>query len=95
MSKLLFYRKKLGSKIELDQYNKIYWEGMAQVMKSYPRQFRNWVTKQASGMCGCTSVRARWDKDVEDKCPSCGEQGDTSTHVTRCKDPGRRQLLKE
>ena len=95
MSRILFSKKKLGSRIRSDQYDKIYWEGMDQAMKSYPRKFRNWVTKQASGMCGCTSARAKWDKDVEDKCPSCGEKGDTSTHVTRCQDPGRKQLLKD
>ena len=45
-------------------------------------------------MCGCTSVRAHWVKDLEDKCPSCGKKGDTSTHVTRCKDPGRKEVFK-
>ena len=40
-------------------------------------------------MCGCTSARAHWVKDLADKCPSCGKPGDTSTHVTRCEDPAR------
>ena len=40
-------------------------------------------------MCGCTSTRAHWVKDLTDKSPSCGKPGDTSTHVTRCEDPAR------
>ena len=40
-------------------------------------------------MCGCTSARAHWVKDMVDRCPSCGRPGDTSTHVTRCEDPAR------
>ena len=40
-------------------------------------------------MCGCTSARAHWVKDLTDRCPSCGKPGDTSTHVTRCEDPAR------
>ena len=40
-------------------------------------------------MCGCTSARAHWVKDLVDKCPSCGRKGDSSTHVTRCEDPAR------
>ena len=52
------------------------------------------VTNQVSGMYGCTSARACWVKDLEDKCPSCGKKGDTSTHVTRCHDPGRETVFK-
>ena len=80
-------RKRMGSKIPWAEYDIIYWAGMEQAMKRFPRLFRNWVTKQVSGMCGCTSARAHWVKDVVDKCPSCGKPGDTSTHVTRCEDP--------
>ena len=46
-------------------------------------------------MCGCTSARAHWVKDLEDRCPSCGRIGDTSTHVTRCEDPGSRDTFKK
>ena len=45
-------------------------------------------------MCGCTSARAHWVKDLEDKCPSCGKKGDTITHITRCNKPGRRDTFK-
>ena len=82
-------RKRLGSKISWAAYDRVYWEGVEQAMKSFPRLFRNWVTKQVSGMCGCTSARSHWVKDLVDKCPSCGKPGDTSTHVTRCEDPAR------
>ena len=94
MCKNLFVRKRMGSRIPWNQYDSICWAGMEHVMKSFPRRFRNWVTKQISGMCGCTSARACWVKDLEDKCPSCGNKGDTSTHVTRCDDPGRISVFK-
>ena len=82
-------RKRLGSKIQWAAYDRVYWDGVEQAMKSFPRLFQNWVTKQVSGMCGCTSARAHWVKDLVDKCPSCGRKGDSSTHVTRCEDPAR------
>ena len=81
--------KRMGSKIQWAEYDIIYWAGMEHAMKMFPRLFCNWVTKQVSGMCGCTSARAHWVKDVVDKCPSCGKPGNTLTHVTRCKDPAR------
>ena len=93
MCKALFVRKRMGSKISSSQYDMIYWAGMEHAMKSFPRRFRNWVTKQVSGMCGCTAARAHWIKDLEDKCPSCGNKGDTTTHVTRCKEPGRKAVF--
>ena len=82
-------RKRMGSKIPWAAYDSIYWAGMEQAMKSFPQLFGNWVTKQVSGMCGCTSARVHWVKDLVDKCRSCGKPGDASTHVTRCKDPAR------
>jgi hypothetical protein len=94
MCRALFERKRMGSRILWSQYDYIYWEGMEHVMKSFPRRFRNWVTKQVSGMCGCTAARAHWIKDLVDKCPSCGKKGDTSTHVTRCEDPGREAVFR-
>ena len=86
---LFVNRKHIGSKIPWAQYENIYWAGMEHVMKKFPQLFRNWVTKQVLGMSGCTSAKAHWVKNLEDKCQSCGKTGDTSTHVTRCKDPGR------
>lgn len=77
-------RKRLGSKISWAAYDRVYWDSVKQAMKSFPRLFCNWVTKQVSGMCGCTSARAHWVKDLVDECPSCGKKGDSSTHVTRC-----------
>ena len=45
MCKLLFSKKKLGSRVGLEQFDKIYWPGVEHVMKTFPRGFRNWVTK--------------------------------------------------
>ena len=95
MCKHLFAnRKRMGSKIPLSQYDNMHWAGMEHVMNSFPQRLRNWVTKQVSGMCGCASARACWVKDLEDKCPSCGKKGDTSTHVTRCDNPDRKTVFK-
>ena len=82
-------RKRMGFKIPWAEYNIIYWAGMEHAMKTFPRLFQKWVTKQVSGMCGSTSARAHRVKDVVDKCPSCGKPGNTSTHVTRCEDRAR------
>ena len=89
MCKLLFSSKKLGSRIRHDQYDRIYWPGVEQAMKAFPRGFRNWVTKQVSGMCGCTGVKCRWTNNFVNKCSSCGGPNDTMTHITRCPDQER------
>ena len=81
-----------GVKSWTGTFDKIYWPGVEHVMKTFPRGFRNWVTKQVSGMCECTGVRCRWTKDLENRCPSCGGTNDTATHVTRCADQGRQDL---
>lgn len=35
----------------------------------------------------------RFDKTVENICPSCGASDESPGHITRCKDPGRSQMF--
>ena len=64
----LFNRRKIVSK-ELFPF--IYWEGMSQVMMSFPAMFRTWITKQVSHFNGTNRQLACWDKTVINKCPNC------------------------
>ena len=55
----------------------------------FSRRFRLWVSKHVSGCCGVNSFLSKWDKSVQDRCPSCRRRGETTAHVTVCQDPGR------
>ena len=98
-AKVYFATKKEGARILQENFDLVYWEGMGRFMKHRPRQYRNWLTKQTNGACGCHGHRAKWkkqqDKDpVIDACPNCGAP-EPSTHATRCTDKQRKTLFED
>ena len=54
--------------------------------------FQVFVTKQTSRFCGTNRQLSRYDPLVSNTCPSCGQNDEPSSHITRCPDPGRRQM---
>ena len=76
-------------------FNLVWWEGMAKVMSSFPRLYRNWVTKHVSEFCGTNQQMWYWDKSKNDpKCPCCGVVDENTMHITRCQSSGRRAMLR-
>jgi hypothetical protein len=88
----LFHRRKVVHK-RLFPY--IYWEGMAQVIKSFPIMFRTWVTKQVSHFNGTNRQISRWDKSVINICPNCNRRDESTEHINRCPDQGRKDIMEE
>jgi hypothetical protein len=38
---------------------------------------------------------SRWDKTVKNVCPNCNCANESTLHINRCSDPGRRKIMKE
>jgi hypothetical protein len=88
----LFSRRDIVSS---DLFPLIYWEGMAQVMKAFSQMFWMWITKHVAHFNGSFRQLSRWDKLVINWCPNCGYHNETTPHINRCPDAGRRQVMKE
>jgi hypothetical protein len=88
----LFHRRKIVAK-QLFPY--VYWEGMHQVMRSFPVMFRTWITKHVSHFNGTNRQLSRWDGTVRNVCPNCNRNDESTTHINRCPDPGRRRVMKD
>ena len=68
-------------------------------LKNKPRRYRNWLTKQVNGACGCHGHMSKWlrkerNREIKDERPSCGEP-ESSTHATICEDPDRAALYRD
>jgi hypothetical protein len=90
-AKKFFHEKKI---VLAEYFDSVWWLGYEKAMAGYPKTFRTFVTKQVSGWCGCNSKISLWEKNVDDKCPQCGCNHETSKHLTRCTDPGRIMQLR-
>ena len=70
-------------------FDLIYWRGMDRVMQSFPEMFHVFITKQVSHFCVTNIMLSIIDGTTKNQCPSCGCPNETTTHITRCLDPGR------
>ena len=89
VARAFYSQNKMGARIQVEDFDLVYWKGMGHAMRRFPRRYRRWVTKQLSGSCGCNSYLSRWGDKVKKECPSCGAQEETVAHVTMCRGPGR------
>ena len=83
----LFEKKHIVSRFN---FSRIYWEGVHRAMVDYPQMFRTWTTKQISGWGAVNRRLAKYDETVDNVCPCCGKEDESTTHITRCPDPGRK-----
>ena len=74
-------------------FNLVYWDGVEAAMKSFPDMFRVWVTKHVSRFCGTNQQLSKFDRTVKNICQSCGKPNETTSHITRCSDPGRTKMF--
>ncbi len=74
-------------------FDLIFWKGMEKAVKKFPPMFTSWIAKHVSHFCGTNSNRqlSKMDSLVKTKniCPSCGHPDESTSHITRCIDPGR------
>ena len=73
-------------------FNLVYWDGVEAAMLGFPKMFRVYVTKQASKFCGTNRQLSRIDPRVQNVCPSCGQDDESSKHITRCRERGRYKM---
>jgi hypothetical protein len=66
---------------------------MEHLMKIYPKMYRVWLTKHVSGCCGTNKQMSYWKPGWSAMCPSCGSVVERTSHVTRCREPGRKKML--
>ena len=55
---------------------------MEKVMYEFPKMFRVFITKRTSKFCGTNWQLSRSGDLVKGNCPSCGEEDESSKHVT-------------
>jgi hypothetical protein len=72
-----------------------YWEGMEHIMKLFPEIIRVWVTKHGTHFQGTNQQLSHIDKLVLNECPSCSCHNKSTSHITRCRDPGWTRILKD
>jgi len=78
-AKRFFHEKGIVSSSHFDS---IWWSGYSRAMSEYPKPFRTFITKQVSGWCGCNSKLSLWEETVNNICPQCGCENETSKHLT-------------
>ena len=81
-------------KVRSNDFPCVWWDGMEALMRSYPKMYRVWTTKHVSGFCGTNKMMAYWKPDWTAMCPSCNSVVETSSHMTRCREEGRRKMLR-
>ena len=84
--------KKTGCKINREDFDLVYWEGLGRTMRKYPKMYRTWITKQICGVCGCNEHLSRFKTKVADVFPTCGKRGESVAHITVCADKDRTAL---
>jgi hypothetical protein len=73
----------------------VYWEGLKGVLKLFPEMFCVWVTKHVSHFQGTNRQLSHIDKLELNAYPSCKCCGESTSHITRCCNPGRVCTLKD
>jgi len=79
--------------IPRDFFHLVWWDGVGALNQSVPKMFSVFLTKHTSHFAGTNQQLHRIDKSVENICPSCGRRGESTKHITRCRDEGRVAML--
>ena len=74
--------------VQSDDFDLIWWHGIELAMASFPKMYREFVTKQVSGWCGTNNKNSLWDLTIDNTCPNCGLIKETSKHMICCKHEG-------
>ena len=75
--------------VSSNMFDLIFWEGMKKAVSNFPPTFNSWIAKHVSHFCGTNRQLSRIDSSVKNICPSCGQENESTSHITRCPDPGR------
>eukprot|EP00956_Cyclotella_meneghiniana_P031954 scaffold85772_cov22-Cyclotella_meneghiniana.AAC.3 len=79
-----------------DNFDMIYWDGLAEAMQSYPQMVRVDVMKHVSHFQGMNRQLSRdVTQGLENVCPCCGRCDESTGHITHCTDEGRTEMFEE
>ena len=90
-SALQYFTK--SNRISRENFQTVWWNGMENLMKSYPKMFQLWLTKHVSGGCVRDKKGHTGSQDGH-PCPSFGNIIERTSHVTRCRELGRKKVLR-
>jgi hypothetical protein len=78
-----------------EYFNEVDWEALSKMVKQKPKGFQLWLSKQSIGICATQKNMAKIQDILDDRCPTCGKQGEDSKHLNRCSNPGRVKLFRD
>ena len=86
-----FYHQKCI--IDKDNFDLMWWDGIEGAMKSFPKLYRNWLTKQVADFSSNNLQQAYWVREEDEEsqtplCPCCNSWIESTMHMTRCPAPG-------
>eukprot|EP00804_Cyclotella_cryptica_P024305 CCRYP_012568-RA/>CCRYP_012568-RA protein AED:0.40 eAED:0.39 QI:0/0/0/1/0/0/3/0/484 len=88
-----FYTKELGWMQQ--QFNAVDWDSLARVIARKAKMYQLWLTKQVSKFSGTQLQLARIPGDADSSCPNCGMPEEQTSHLNKCRSPGRTQQFQE
>jgi len=80
--------------ISSENFDLVWWDGLEATMMEFPKLFRVWLTKHVSEFAGTNLQLSHWHEGTTTNlCPSCEQEVESTMHITRCRDPGRRRMF--
>ena len=74
-------------------YEEVSWDCIGEAMCEVKSSRRKFVTKHSSGWCAVNKNTTKWNMDIDDSCPRCGQQFESAGHVWRCTAPTAQKNL--
>jgi len=78
--------------LSFQQFTRVDWEIVHNVLTTVPRMFQVGACKQVWGIAGTNREQARWS-DISPLCPSCMQVPETCSHILHCPHDGQVEEL--
>ena len=79
--------------LDAEQFDEVYWPACYAALTETKRMFQIFACKQAMGIAGGNENQAYYTPGHDKRCPSCGIEIETCTHVLSCNEAGRVEVL--
>ncbi len=75
------------------RFDCIEWDILRDAIASKPDMYGIWLAKQTNGSCATRRNMSRILGTADDRCPNCLMSPEKSSHLNKCRDPGRTKLF--
>ena len=75
------------------QFQEVAWRQVHDALCEVPRMFQIFACKQVTNIAGVCVNQAKYMRDQDKICPSCGQEEETCQHVLCCEEEGRVKAL--